>query len=293
MDVGIGLPSTIPGTRGKDVLDWARLAEDAGFSTLGTLDRVVYDNYDAVPVLAAAAAVTSRIRLTTAILIAPYRGNGAVLAKQLASVDRLSGGRLTAGIAVGGREDDYTATDVPFRERGRLQDQLLDRMAAIWAGEPTNGTGAIGPAPATSGGPRLLLGGTGAATFRRVGSNGAGWIAGGGGVEAFSSGAEQARAAWADAGREGRPRLVALGYFALGDGAETAARNYLHDYYGFLGEYAEMVAASALTDAEAVRQAVDAFTDADCDELILFPCAADPGQVDLLAEALRTTTTGR
>src|SRR3954462_1338453 len=109
MDIGIGLPSTIPGIPGRLVPEWAAAAERAGFSTLGTIDRVVYANFETVPTLAAAAAVTERIRLTTSILIAPYRGNGAVLAKQLATVDNLAGGRLTVGIAVGGRQDDFTS----------------------------------------------------------------------------------------------------------------------------------------------------------------------------------------
>ena len=110
MDIGIGLPSTIPGISGRLIAEWARAAEHAGFSSLGTLDRVVYANLETVPTLAAAAAVTERIRLTTAILIGPYRGNGALLAKQLATVDAIAGGRLQVGIAVGGRPDDYEAT---------------------------------------------------------------------------------------------------------------------------------------------------------------------------------------
>ena len=119
MDIGIGLPSTIPGIPGRLILDWARAAEQAGFSSLGTLDRVVYGNLETVPTLAAAAAVTERIGLTTAILIGPYRGNGALLAKQLATVDSIAGGRLRVGIAVGGREDDFEATASPFHQRGR------------------------------------------------------------------------------------------------------------------------------------------------------------------------------
>ncbi|MGA8460130.1 MAG: LLM class flavin-dependent oxidoreductase, partial [Streptosporangiaceae bacterium] len=99
MDIGIGLPSTIPGIPGRLILDWASASEQAGFSSLGTLDRVVYGNLETVPVLAAAAAVTERIGLTTAILIGPYRGNGALLAKQLATVDAIAGGRLRVGIA--------------------------------------------------------------------------------------------------------------------------------------------------------------------------------------------------
>src|SRR4051812_11893192 len=106
MDIGIGLPATIPGTPGHLVLEWARAAERAGFSSLGTIDRIVYPSLETVPTMAAAAAVTERIGLTTAVLIAPYRGNGALLAKQLSTIDSLAGGRLRVGIAVGPRDDD-------------------------------------------------------------------------------------------------------------------------------------------------------------------------------------------
>ena len=136
MDIGIGLTSTIPGVPGRRVLEWARAAEKAGFSSLGTLDRLVYGNLEAVPTLAAAAAVTERIGLTTAVLIAPYRGNGALLAKQLATVDSIAEGRLRVGIAVGGRADDYEATGSSFEDRGRAFDRQLAEMRAVWTQEP-------------------------------------------------------------------------------------------------------------------------------------------------------------
>src|ERR687887_816133 len=125
MQIGIGLPSTIPGTEGEQIVEWARRAERRGFSSLGTIDRIVFDNYEPLIALAAAAAVTERIRLTTSILIAPYRANAALLAKQAASVDRLSGGRLVLGMAVGGRPDDFEASGVPFDGRGRRFDEML------------------------------------------------------------------------------------------------------------------------------------------------------------------------
>lgn len=285
MDIGIGLPSTIPGIPGRLILDWARAAEQAGFSSLGTLDRLVYANLETVPALAAVAAVTERIGLTTAILIGPYRGNGALLAKQLATVDAIAGGRLQVGIAVGGRADDYEASGTAFGGRGRAFDAQLAELRAVWAQQPRGHAGPIGPAPVQPGGPPLLIGGNVPAAFRRMTEYGAGWISGGGGPAAFTAGADQARRAWREAGRPGAPRLAALAYVSLGDDAGAHARAYLTDYYSFIGDYAERIAAGALTSPRKVADTVAAFTDAGCDELILFPCNPDLTQVPLTAQA--------
>lgn len=285
MKIGIGLPSTIPWADAKDLLDWARKAEAAGFSTLAMIDRVVYGNYETIPTLAGVAAVTERIRLATTILLAPFRGNGALLAKQLATVDALSGGRLTVGIAVGGREDDYTATGVDFRARGRIHDEQLAEMRAVWAGERRGTVGAIGPRPVQPGGPPLLMGGTSNAAIRRTVEYGVGWISGLGAPTMFTGILEQVRAAWHEAGRDGEPRLVHLGYYALGPKADEDAHRYLTDYYAFLGGFAENIAASALTCPEQVREAAGALADAGYDELILFPCSPAIEEVALLADA--------
>jgi alkanesulfonate monooxygenase SsuD/methylene tetrahydromethanopterin reductase-like flavin-dependent oxidoreductase (luciferase family) len=286
MDIGIGLPATISWVRGGQLLEWARRAEARGFSTLGTIDRLVYGNYESLIALAAAAAVTERIRLATTIMIAPYRANGALVAKQAATVHHLSGGRLVLGAAVGGREDDYTASGVDFHTRGRRFDEMLDEWGRIWAGEDFGTAGAIGPAP-PGGGPPVLIGGRVDKTFERAARH-AGWAMGGGTPDQFSQGAAQLRAAWEAAGRDGEPRTLALAYFALGDRAREAADRYLLDYYGFLGDAAAMVAGSAATDEGTVAGYVEAFRQAGCDELVLFPCDPDPAQVDLLADAVLT-----
>jgi alkanesulfonate monooxygenase SsuD/methylene tetrahydromethanopterin reductase-like flavin-dependent oxidoreductase (luciferase family) len=285
MDIGVGLPSTIPGIPGRLILDWARAAEQAGFSSLGTLDRIVYGNLETVPVLAAAAGVTERIGLTTAILIGPYRGNGALLAKQLATVDAIAGGRLRVGISVGGRADDFEATGSSFGQRGRNFDAQLTEMRAVWAQQPRGFAGPIGPAPVQAGGPPLLIGGNADAAFRRMTEFGAGWIMGGGGPEAFAAGGDRAKRAWREAGRDGQPRLAALAYVSLGDDAEAHARRYLTDYYAFTGDFAERIAAGALTTPWQVADTVASFTEAGCDELILFPCNPDTAQVALIAAA--------
>jgi alkanesulfonate monooxygenase SsuD/methylene tetrahydromethanopterin reductase-like flavin-dependent oxidoreductase (luciferase family) len=281
MDIGIGLPATIPGSDGRQIVEWARRAETRGFSTLGVLDRLAYGNFEPFVALAAAAAVTERIRLTTSILLAPLRTNHALFAKQVASLDRLSEGRLVVGIGVGRREDDYTEGGMDFHQRGRELDALLERATAVWDQTPR----AIGPESARGGRPVLMFGGDSSAAFRRMATYGAGWIAGGGFGDAFRAGAERAREAWTSAGREGSPRLLALSYFALGAGGAEHAKTYLEDYYAFVGPFAQTIAAGALTTPGQVTERLAELSDAGCDELIIFPCVPDPDQVDLLADA--------
>src|SRR5947208_10854241 len=159
MKIGIGLPATIPGTEGKRILDWAKKADSGPFSSLSILDRLIYPNYESLITLAAVAGVTQRIRLITTVLLAPLR-NPALLAKQAASLDALSGGRLTLGLGIGGREDDFRAAGAPFHDRGHRFEQQLDTIKRIWAGERLgDGVGPIGPRPVQPGGPELLLGG--------------------------------------------------------------------------------------------------------------------------------------
>src|SRR5277367_2886893 len=178
MDVGIGLPSHIPGVDSKTVLEWARRADGSGFASVAVIDRIVYDNYEPLITLAAAAAVTQRVRLTTAILIGPIRTNTALLAKQVASIDALSGGRMVLGIAVGGRGDDFAAAGVELKGRGKILDRQIDEMRRIWSGESQGTSGAIGPKPAHT--PLIIIGGHSAASVTRAARIADGWIMGGG-----------------------------------------------------------------------------------------------------------------
>ncbi len=279
MDIGIGLPNVVRGVDRAGILEWARRADTAGFSSLGTIDRIVYPNYESLIALAAAAAVTERIRLLTDILIAPLRSNAALLAKQVATIDSLSEGRMVLGLAVGGRPDDFAVSDVDPTRRGRIFDRQLVQMTSIWSGEQ-----GVGPAPFRGSRPQLLIGGTQPKSFVRVARYADGWTTGGGGPDAFARTLPLVREAWATAGRPGSPRTMALCYFALGEHAADLAAGTLGDYYAFAGPYARRIIDGAATDARTVRGYLDAFEEAGADELVLFPASADPAQVDMLAE---------
>ncbi|MFD0373567.1 LLM class flavin-dependent oxidoreductase [Streptomyces sp. NPDC059071] len=280
MLIGVGLPATVPGAEGERITDWARRAEAHGFSTLGVLDRLVYDNYDPLVALTAAAAVTRRIGLATTVLTAPYRNNTPLLAKQVASLDRVSGGRLTLGLAAGNRDDDFTTSGVDPAVRGKLLDAMLAELRDTWRAD---GPGAVGPAP--QGELPLILGGTSAAAFRRTAQYGRGWIAGGSSPSGYRANAESVEAAWQRHGRSGRPHLMTLLYFSLGPRAEWLAQRYLMDYYAFSGR-AESIVTMALTEPSRLRAAVTAYQDAGCDEIVFMPCDAGPDQLDRLADAV-------
>lgn len=284
MDVGIGLPNAVPGTTGKQLVDFARAGEENGFSSLGTIDRIVFDNYDPFVALAAAAAVTERIRLATTILIVPYRVNAAVVAKQAASLQALSGGRLVLGAAIGARDDDYEASGLTTDDRGDKLDAMLEEMKRIWAGEERGYAGAIGPL--TDDPPQLIIGGSVDAAFERAARFGDGWMMGGGAPDQFAEAATKVREAWSEAGRDGEPRLMGLAYFSLGPDAEQNARDSIGGYYEWLGEYGDQIVSSVAKDPETVQQYVSAFEQAGCEELVFFPASGDPEQASLLAEAL-------
>jgi alkanesulfonate monooxygenase SsuD/methylene tetrahydromethanopterin reductase-like flavin-dependent oxidoreductase (luciferase family) len=124
----------------------------------------VYPTYEELLALSAAAAVTSRIRLTTGVLLVPLYTNTALFAKQAASLDRLSGGRLVLGLGLGGREDDFAASGVSTQGRGSRLEEQVAMMGRVWSGEESGTAGAIGPEPVRSGGPEIILGGATEAT---------------------------------------------------------------------------------------------------------------------------------
>lgn len=280
MRVSIGLPSTIPGCRGDLLLAWARRAEAGPFASVAELDRVVYDAYDPFVALAAVAGVTTRLGLATNIAIGPIR-NTTLLARSSASLHALSGGRLTLGLAVGARREDYEAVGADYASRGRRFVAQLGDLRDAWEQQR------IGPRLGELGAPKLMLGGSSDATFARVARYADGYMHGGGPPRAFARAADKARAAWLDLGRPGLPTLWGQGYFALGDAAtiEAGAR-YMRDYYAFTGPFVERIVEGLLTTPQAIAQLVRGYADAGCDEVALFPTLTSLDQLDRLADAL-------
>jgi alkanesulfonate monooxygenase SsuD/methylene tetrahydromethanopterin reductase-like flavin-dependent oxidoreductase (luciferase family) len=285
MKIGIGLPAAIPGSSPALILDWARRADAGPFSSLGIIDRLVYPNYEPLIALTAAAAVTQRIRLMTSILLAPLR-NAGVLAKQAASLDALSGGRLTLGLAVGRREDDYRAAPASFHDRGRRFEEQLRLMKRIWSGQPlTDDVGPVGPPPARQGGPEVLIGGYSPGAISRVARWGDGYISGGQADPLKLTQVYQLiDAAWKTEGRPGQPRLVGAIYCGLGPNAAERSAPFIRSYYGFLGPATEAMVKALPTTVEAIRGAIAGFAGVGMDELILWPCIADLDQVERLAD---------
>ena len=281
MRVGVNLPSDSPGVSGDLLLEWARRAERGPFSTLGVTDRMAWATFEPFAMLAAASAVTRRIRLMTAIAIAPLRG-GALLAKSAATVDALSGGRLTLGLGIGPREDDYAASGLDFRSRGRRLDEILEQLRPAF-----EGTSGLGPRTASPRGPEIMVGGLSDRAFARLARYGDGYVHGGGPAKAFARAAEKACAAWADGGRPGMPRLCGQGYFAVG-GEDAIARGVrsLKSYYAFLGPFSERIVAGLLTTPHALAQYARSYADAGCDELLLVPTVPDLDQLERLADVV-------
>lgn len=300
MKISLGLPAAVPGASRTDILDWARSGEEAGFHSLAVVDRIAYDNVEPLIALAAVAGATSRARLLTYTAIVPPRQT-VLFAKQVASLDYMSGGRVTLGVGLGGRTDDYAVSGMTTKGRGRRLEEQIETCRAIWCGTAEGDLAGIGPAPVQPGGPELVFGGA-VAGIERAARLGHGWMAGptapfddeplvisgnGAGAGPIPLSGEIARlaAAWKEHGREGQPKVMGGCYFAFGDAADRV-RDYLKSWYGFDGDLLTVAMRSVVTDAATARRYCEAFADVGCDEFVFSPCLADRGEVDALADAV-------
>jgi len=232
------------------------------------------------------------VRLWTTIVILPAHDEVAV-AKSLASVDVLSGGRLTVGIGVGGREHDYRAIGGSFERRWQRMDEQVARMRRIWAGEPPfGGADPVGPSPVQDPLP-VIAGVMGPKAIARA----ARWADGVDGAwtmdgdrDAMAAAFRQIRDAWDAAGRTEAPHLSSSIWYALGDDAEAQLRGYAHTYMKIMGEGVGEWAASAVAcfTPDALRRAVDSARDAGADEFFLVPTTSAPDELARTLDALAT-----
>ena len=156
MDIGLTLPSFVPGADRADILEWCRRIDDGPFTSISVGERIAYPSHEIVATLAFAAAATERVRIVSTVAVLPIH-DPVRLAKQMATIDVLSGGRLTVGVGVGGRDQDYAALGVPFERRFARVDEQVAIMQRVWAGEiVVEGLPPIGPTPVQPGGPPLL-----------------------------------------------------------------------------------------------------------------------------------------
>jgi len=290
MDLAMTLPTMLPHGR-AEVLEWSRGIDDGPWSSLAVPERITFPSHSMVVQLAAAAALTERVRLWTTIVVLPSH-NAVEVAKQMASVDRLCDGRLTVGVGVGGREHDYLAIGGSFAKRWSRMDDQVATMRRIWAGEPPfPGSDPVGPPPVQAGGPPLIAGALGPKAIGRAarwadGVDGA-WTLDG--DEATVRGAfDLIEAAWRAAGRDDTPHLSTSLWYALGDGAEDRLRAYAYDYLKIFGEEAGQYGAQSVAcfTPDALRRAVDNIAAAGADELFLVPTIVDPDELARTRDAL-------
>lgn len=283
MRIATGIPNTIRNSEGHLFPHWAQTAEALGFASLGTIGRISYDCYEELMVLAACSAVTQTIDLVTTVLLGPIRDT-ALLGKQSATLDRLSGGRFTLGLGLGAREEDYEVTQTPYTKRGEQLETQVNLLYQIWKQELVRGaTLPIGPEPRR---PRLVLSGRAEAAIERAGRLSDGFIATPDPVDELRSQFNRFHEAWESAGREGKGYIAASRYVVLDPKLQAEAEDNVRDYYGFGGqEFIDHVLGGMLRTPQQVEEAVASIEETGADELFIWPVTNKVEELHRLAEA--------
>lgn len=287
------MPVMEPNLDAATLQTWARVIDGGPFSSLCWGERIAFDNPHSLTLLGSLAAWTDRVRLVTTVVV-PQLHDPVMLAKALATGDMLSGGRLTVGLGVGGREEDYRAVAAdPATQTMRGMAERVAVMRRVWAGEKvTESVIPVGPAPVQAGGPPLLVGTIGPKTVRSA----AAWAEGLAGttldldVRRQNELFDVAREAWAEAGRPA-PHLATSFWFALGEGDEPRAQvhRHLRRYMNWIP--ADVVDAMAPTTgwAGTERELLDVlrrFEDIGTDEIHLIPTSSDIDQLRRVADVV-------
>jgi alkanesulfonate monooxygenase SsuD/methylene tetrahydromethanopterin reductase-like flavin-dependent oxidoreductase (luciferase family) len=287
MDIGVSLPTMAPGYSPTTTVDWSRGIDAGPFSSVSAGERITFSNPELLTTMAAAAAVTERVQIFVNLVVLPLHPV-AVIAKQIATLDQLAGGRVTLAVGVGGRGHDFRAAEAQYDHRHARLDEQVPELRRIWSGEPPfPGADPVGPAPVQAGGPPILAGALGPKAMARA----AQWADGVTGFSVSGRGAEMAgtfalaEQAWTEAGRPA-PRKVSGCFYAVGidDPAETL-RAFTHRYLAIFGDdFASAMADDCwVSSPDALRQVLDDAEEAGCDELVLVPATVDLACLDATA----------
>jgi alkanesulfonate monooxygenase SsuD/methylene tetrahydromethanopterin reductase-like flavin-dependent oxidoreductase (luciferase family) len=282
--LGVGLPTHFGNlVRGADVLDCARLADDAGFHSVTVHDRPNHETWEPLAALAAVAAVTQRVRLLSGVLLLPARDE-ALVAKQAAVIDQVSGGRLDLGVAVGVRPDDFELLGREMGGRGRRFEHQIERLEELWAAANAGREEGTGPGPGTIQQPHppLWIGGYTDAAVRRAVERGHGYMFGAPGLDAMAARIPYIRETARAAGRTELP-IGGLAYILPTDDprALEAGETLLRRYYGALRKPFREMVITGTTDE--VVEAVRRYEAAGVDVLHLHPVSTSPRTVERLA----------
>jgi alkanesulfonate monooxygenase SsuD/methylene tetrahydromethanopterin reductase-like flavin-dependent oxidoreductase (luciferase family) len=285
MRIGIGIPNTMLDVGGATFPAWAKRAEERGFSSLATIGRIAYPGFDELVTFGACASVTERIGLLTNVLLAPLYPT-AHLAKTSASLDRISEGRLTLGLAVGGRPDDYDLMGQEFETRGRRFDRQLEQLHDAWAGTPLPGSDRPVSPTTVNGRIPILFGGSPSVAARRAVRWHGGYTIGGAPPEQATGMVKEFRATYTELGGRGDPHIVALQYFSLGDEHTEESLRNLRAYYAWLGDWTEGIAQGAARSVDDLKARQASYAAMGVDEFIWDPSVPSIDQVDRLADAV-------
>jgi len=290
MDIGICLPYMERDFDRDAVLAWCRTVDAGPFSSLSCGERITGYTLEMRAVLAAAAVLTQRVRIMPSLYVLPMH-SAVWAAKEIATLDVLSGGRVTLCVGVGAREIDYRAVEAPFERRHARMDEQIERMRAIWRGDPPlTGADPVGPLPVQDAGPPILAGAMGPKAIARA----AQWADG---LYGFTMNADPAPlaecfrladSAWDAAERAQRPRRVAGFWYSLADEADARLKRYVYEYLEVLSPGAARAIAAGMTMStpDAIRAGLDAIEQLGCDELLLVPATADLSEVERVVEVI-------
>lgn len=289
MTVGVALPQMAPGLDRRRVLDWCRGIDAGPFSSVSAGERITFHNLDGFTLCSAAAALTERVRVLVNVVVLPWHAT-ALVAKELASLDVLSGGRVDVAVGVGGRRQDYEALGASFAGRHGRLDSAVAELRRLWTGGAAADGERVGPEPIQRGGPPVMASAMGPKSLARA----AKWATGVSGFTLLGDPTEAARLfratedAWRAEGRTERPRLVTGSFVALGDGAATTLRDFAAAYlHVFSPELARSLAdAMTLHEPSRLVDLLDAVEAEGADEFIVVPATSDPRLLDHLAEVV-------